>query len=55
MTFYLKPPRGEIHLEKILELCQGRCQFLGLLDEADLEQDDLVIVGISRSFVLVMF
>ena len=42
MTFYLKPPRGEIHLQKVIDLCQLRCQFLNLLDEANIEEDKLV-------------
>jgi hypothetical protein len=50
MTFYLKPPRGDIHLEKILNLCRGRCQFLNLLDEADIEQNGLVILVIIPYF-----
>jgi hypothetical protein len=54
MTFYLKPPRGDIHLEKILDLCRDRCQFLSMLDEIDLAEDKLVTSDFSK-IILVKF
>ncbi len=37
MSFYLKPPRGEIHLEKASHLARKRLQFLSLIPKRDIE------------------
>ena len=38
MSFYLKPPRGDIHMEKLEELTVKRWRFLQLLDLKDINQ-----------------
>ena len=38
MSFYLKPPRGDIHMEKLEELTVKRWRFLQLLDLEDISQ-----------------
>ena len=37
MTFYLKPPRGEIHLDKIIDLGLKRLRFLSKIRDQPLE------------------
>lgn len=35
MSFYLKPPRGDIHLEKLIDLAEKRIRFLHLVSTED--------------------
>ena len=37
MAFYLKPPRGDIQMEKLLELASNRAEFLTILSDFDEE------------------
>ena len=39
MSFYIKPPRGDISLEKLTELAVKRIQFMDLLNEYNREND----------------
>lgn len=48
MTFYLKPPRGNIHMERILDLCRLRCTYLELLNNHDQAND---FCQVSRNFL----